>query len=669
MIAVFLILWTTMLSDLPQQSFQDSLRKVISETNDDSLKASLYYNLSKHYYPFDQDSAILYAENSIVFSEKSGTLKMKGNALNIMGVANLIKSDYEASLKLHLEALKIRESLKDSLGMLESNLNLGNIYYRSGELDKAADLYRKALGYALKLNNLKGQGLLYNNLGSYHRDLWRGNKEQKEYDLAIDYLKKSLTIKEQLNDYSGSVTTLTQLAELSHEVGDFKMGLSFLTRALKITESNHDLENEISVLGEMSAYYLKINDASKAMSYGMEAYEIARKMDSEFYISAISEKVINASLAQNDYKKAYEFLLIKKASDEALFNESRQKNRDELLIQYETEKKELENQQLIAEKEFVDLSLKRRNELLFGGSLLLLFFIGMIFIQRRNHRKVKSANQELKEAHELVTTQNNRIQSQADHLRQTNQALSEANKFRDKIFSVISHDLRGPLSSLRGTIDLWEQKMLDQDEVDEIMSLIARDTYSVSQMLNNLLIWAKTQMGSDEVILGDFKLNNLVNENAELFTPLLQRKNQELILSIPDDLEVHSDRERLNFIIRNIMMNAIKFTPEGGKISVAYLDHNQGEIHIKDTGLGMPAKILTKLFSDRIYSQPGTDGESGTGIGLMLCKEFAESIGAEILVETELGSGTSFIIRLNAKSDDRLNLSGLPNKSIDQEKR
>lgn len=661
------MLWTSLLSDVPQQSFQDSLRKAISETNDDSLRASLYYNLSKHYYPFDQDTAILYAKNSIGFADKSGTTKMKGNALNIMGVAQLIKSDYESALISHLEALKIRESLKDSLGMLESNLNLGNIYYRSGELDKAADLYRKALVYALKVNSVKGQGLLYNNLGSYHRDLWRVDKNQEDYDLAIDYLKKSLAIKEELKDFSGSITTLTQLAELSHEVGDFQIGLSFLTRALKLTESTKDLEKEMSVLGEMSVYHLKMNDADKAMSYGMKAYEIARKMDSQYYISAISENVINASLAQNDFKKAYEFLVIKKASEEAVFTETRQKNRDELLIQYETEKKELENKQLTAEKEFVNLSLTRRNELLIGGSILLVFFVGLVFIQKNNHRKVKLANLKLKESHELVTKQNNRIQSQADHLRSANDALSQANKFRDKIFSVISHDLRVPFSSLRGTIDLWERKMLDQDEVDEIMSLIARDTYSVSQMLNNLLIWAKAQMGSNEVMWSSFNLNTLVNENAELFIPQVQRKNQELVLTIPDDLEIESDRERLNFIIRNILMNALKFTPEGGKISVEYLDINQGELHIRDTGLGMTSKTLSKLFSDRIYSQPGTGGETGTGIGLMLCKEFSESMGAEILVESELGSGTSFIIRFNARMEEVV-LSKSSIDSVDQKK-
>ena len=110
--------------------------------------------------------------------------------------------------------------------------------------------------------------------------------------------------------------------------------------------------------------------------------------------------------------------------------------------------------------------------------------------------------------------------------------------------------------------------MLNKEEVNEIMSLISRDTHTVSLMLNNLLVWAKTQMGSSEVIVSQFKLNSLVNENADLFRHLLLRKNQNLIQSISDEVELTTDRERLNFIIRNILMNAIKFTPEGIRVNL-----------------------------------------------------------------------------------------------------
>ncbi|MDO8966871.1 tetratricopeptide repeat-containing sensor histidine kinase [Algoriphagus sp.] len=643
MLVLFFVLWTTFQSP---QAFPDSIQHLVSKTENDSLKAVLFYDLGKHYYGIDQDTAIFFAKSAIRLAEKLGLEKIKGNALNIMGVAQLIRSDYEDALKTHLQALKIREALKDSTGMLESNLNIGNVYYRNGEMAKAAEMYQKALVYGLAIKNLRGQSLIYNNLGNYHKDRWTQNQDQKDLDLALNYLQKSLQIKEELKDSHGLVNTLTQLAELN--MSDRGKASGYLLRALDIAEANQDVENKINVLNELSNYFLQGKDYAKVKEYALKSYQLAKDANSHFYISTTAEYLVAAALGQNDYKAAYEYLVVKKASDEALFNDNRQKVREELLIQYETERKELENQQLIQDQEYLDLSLRRRNELLIGSGLLLIAFGTLFWFQKKNHLKLKNAHVQLENAHVLAKEQNRRIQSQADHWNETNQALTKANQFRDKIFSVISHDLRAPFSSLHSIIQLWDKKLLSQDELQEVMPLIARDTHSLSQMLNNLLIWSREQMGVEEVQLSTFKLGELVNENVELLISQINLKNLDFTHENQTELEVHSDRERLSFIVRNILMNAIKFSPERGKIRVDY--PNGSEIRITDSGQGIEPEILSKLFSDRVNSQKGTAGESGTGIGLMLSKEFADSLGAEILVESEVGVGTSFRVVLKQKT-------------------
>ncbi|MBA4300251.1 MAG: hypothetical protein C0433_09150 [Cyclobacterium sp.] len=643
MLVLFFVLWITFQSP---QAFPDSIQNLVSKTENDSLKAVLFYDLGKHYYGIDQDTAIFFAKSAIRFAEKLGLEKIKGNALNIMGVAQLIRSDYEDALKTHLQALKIREALKDSTGMLESNLNIGNVYYRNGEMAKAAEMYQKALVYGLAIKNLRGQSLIYNNLGNYHKDRWTQNQDQKDLDLALSYLQKSLQIKEELKDSHGLVNTLTQLAELN--MSDRGKASGYLLRALDIAEANQDVENKINVLNELSNYFLQGKDYAKVKEYALKSYQFAKDASSHFYISTTAEYLVAAALGQNDYKAAYEYLVVKKASDEALFNDNRQKVREELLIQYETERKELENQKLIQDQEYLDLSLRRRNELLIGSGLLLIAFGTLFWFQKKNHLKLKNAHVQLENAHVLAKEQNRRIQSQADHWNETNQALTKANQFRDKIFSVISHDLRAPFSSLHSIIQLWDKKLLSQDELQEVMPLIARDTHSLSQMLNNLLIWSREQMGVEEVQLSTFKLGELVNENVELLISQINLKNIDFTHENQTELEVHSDRERLSFIVRNILMNAIKFSPERGKIRVDY--PNGSEIRITDSGQGIEPEILSKLFSDRVNSQKGTAGESGTGIGLMLSKEFADSLGAEILVESEVGVGTSFRVLLKQKT-------------------
>ncbi len=639
MLFLFLILWTAFQSPL---SFPDSIRNELSASRDDSVRAVLYYHLSKHYYSFEQDSAIQYAQQAIELAEKLGLEKIKGNALNIMGVAQLISSEYEESLKTHLQALRIREALRDSTGMLESNLNIGNVYYRNREMGKAAEMYKTALIYGIATKNLRGQSMIYNNLGNYYKDLWSQNQTSEALDQALTYLQESLRIKQDLKDTNGLVKTLTQLSELS--LNDRTRAKEYLMQALSIAEANPDIENKISVLEELCNYYLHENNYALVEKYALQAGRIAKDAGSHFYVSSSSEYLIEAALGLKNFKKAYDYLVMKTEADQILFNDNRQKVRDELLIQYESEKKELANQRLIHEQEYLDLSLQRRNELLLGTAILMGVLGALFWNQRRNHRALKLAHDQLEEAHQLATIQHTQILEQKERLHETNLELVEANQFRNKIFSVISHDLRAPFSSLNGIIQLWDSKLLSEDELFEVMPLIARETHSLSLMLNNLLMWSQSQLGADQVQLTTFDLGALVEESTNLLKSQAHQKNLVLSHTPKAGLRVTSDRERLSFIIRNILMNAVKFTPGGGEITVDY--PTDCEIRIRDTGIGMTSEMRSKLFSDRINSQKGTEGEPGTGIGLMLCREFAESIGSKILVESEVGRGTTFRILL-----------------------
>ncbi|GAB3221888.1 tetratricopeptide repeat protein [Algoriphagus aestuariicola] len=640
MLSLFLVLWTSLQTP---QSISDSIRNAINFAESDSTKAALYYDLAKHYYGFEQDTAILYAQNAIDLAESLGLQKLQASSLNIMGVALLISSEYERALTSHLEALKIRETLRDSTGMLESNLNIGNVYYRNGEMGKAAEMYEKALVYGLATKNLRGQSMIYNNLGNYHKDRWAQNQSKEDFDQAVEYLQESLKIKEELKDNNGLVKTLTQLSELS--IDDPQKAKDYLERALSIAEANQDIENKISVLHELASYHLKSKNFEIAKENALKAYRIAKDAGSHFYVSTAAEYLTEAALGQNDYKSAYEYLLIKNEADRAVFNDNRQKIREELLIQYESEKKELENQRLIQEQEYLDLTIQRRNELLLGTAILFLVLAVLYWLQRKNHKKLQVAHNLLAEAHQLSINQTARIQEQADHLNAANLELSKANKFRDKIFSVISHDLRAPFSSLHSIIQLWDKKILSEEELFEVMPLIAKETNSLSLMLNNLLIWSKSQLGSEEVRFSSFDISDLVAENTDLLLTQLTQKKQQLTIEATPGTKITSDRERLSFIVRNILMNAIKFTPPEGSIKIDY--PSPGEIRIQDTGQGMSPEMLSKLFTDRVASQKGTEGEAGTGIGLMLCREFAESIGAKILAESKIGQGTTFTIILD----------------------
>lgn len=642
----YLLVWIFTFELPIQQSKTDSLKMIVQQTSNDSVKASGLYNLSKLYYTYDQDTAIQYATEAKKISKKLGLQKMEANSLNIIGVSYLIKSDYENALSTHFEALGIREAIQDTVGMIESTMNLGNIYYRLQNSGKAIIQYNKSLELAQKINHERAMSLLYNNLGSYYLDRWQSFNEKPDFQMTKDLLEKSMNIKEKLQDKRGLINTLLQLGEVYYESGEKTKGIQMLTKSLEYSEELNDIEGRLSSLGTLSDYYKNNNSISKALEYAKQAYETAISTESYYQITIAASRMSSLSADIKDYKNAFEYLLVKEASNDSIFNDSRQKIREELEIQYESDKKELENQKLMKEGELSTFTIQRKNELLIIAIVGALFLISLVWYQRKINQKLRAAHRELELTNAKVQSQNLQIQQQSTELSRTNRALKKANKFREKLFSIISHDLRAPFASLNNSLDLWQAGELSQEEMDYILSNISTNTRSASILLSNLLQWAKTQMSSEQVEKTEISLGELISENQNLFAKQLSQKNLQMDNHIPAEVKIITDRERLNFILRNIISNSIKFTPEGGKITIDTDLQHPKTILIKDSGIGMSQAQIDGLFNKKQYSTVGTNGEQGTGIGLMLCKDFADSLGASISVSSIAGKSTTFWLEL-----------------------
>ncbi|WP_339753589.1 tetratricopeptide repeat-containing sensor histidine kinase [Algoriphagus aquimarinus] len=642
----YLLVWIFTFELPIQQSQTDSLKMIVQQTSNDSVKASGLYNLSKLYYTYDQDTAIQYASEAKKISKKLGLQKMEANSLNIIGVSYLIKSDYENALITHFEALGIREAIQDTVGMIESTMNLGNIYYRLQNSAKAIVQYNKSLELAQLIQHERAMSLLYNNLGSYYLDRWSSFNEETDFQMTKDLLEKSKNIKEKLQDKRGLINTLSQLGQVYYESGEKTKGIQMLTKSLEYSKELNDTEGKLSSLGTLSDYYKNNNSISKALEYAKQAYEIAISTESYYQITIAASRMSSLSADMKDYKNAFEYLLVKEASNDSVFNDSRQKIRDELEIQYESEKKELENQKLMKEGELSAFSIQRKNELLIIAIVTGLLLILLVWYQRKINQKLRVAHHDLELTNAKVQSQNEQIQQQSTELKTTNRALKKANKFRDKLFSIISHDLRTPFASLNNSLDLWQSGELSQEEMDYILSNISTNTRSASILLSNLLKWARTQMSSEKVEKTEISLGELISENQNLFAKQLNHKNLQMDNHIPDEVHITTDRERLNFILRNIISNSIKFTPEGGTITIETDPQHPKTILIKDSGIGMSQAQIDGLFSKKQYSTVGTNGEQGTGIGLMLCKDFADSLGATISVSSKAGRSTTFSVQL-----------------------
>lgn len=235
--------------------------------------------------------------------------------------------------------------------------------------------------------------------------------------------------------------------------------------------------------------------------------------------------------------------------------------------------------------------------------------------------------------------------------KQTEEELKKSVDVRNKLFSIIAHDLRGHISNFLPALNIISDKEVEDDDFKtEILQGLKKASFNTFNLLENLLNWARYQTDKISLKKSVFNINDLVAHNIDLFESYLVQKSIAVSFEPCNVYHVAADKESVNLIVRNLISNATKFTPRGGKIALC-LSEKSGNIHltIQDSGLGIPEEIQKNLFNkDIIHSTYGTDKEKGAGLGLMLCKEFADLNGGDIYVESIPGIGSSFTVRLKA---------------------
>ncbi len=232
-------------------------------------------------------------------------------------------------------------------------------------------------------------------------------------------------------------------------------------------------------------------------------------------------------------------------------------------------------------------------------------------------------------------------------LKTQNEKLHKLNSERDKFFSIISHDLRGPMGGLMGLVEMMaeEDQPFTEDEKKEMimnLSLSARNTFN---LLENLLEWSLMDRGLIEFKPQKLDLFAMMNECRNIAAESARKKMIEVLMDIPDESQVFADKNMLQTVIRNLLSNALKFTPKGGQvtISVSQTVNEMTVISVKDTGIGMSDDMRNNIFRiDAITKRPGTEGEQSTGLGLQLCREFVEKQGGKIWVGSVQFKGTVF---------------------------
>ncbi len=258
-----------------------------------------------------------------------------------------------------------------------------------------------------------------------------------------------------------------------------------------------------------------------------------------------------------------------------------------------------------------------------------------VFARVNAHLKLKLAREELKTANELLRT---------------------ANTTKDKMFSIIAHDLRGPIGSLSQGLDILvdHPDMIGTDEQkSDFMKELKSSAKGASLLLENLLCWARNQRCEIEYHPANIKLNPIIKNNINLLSGIAKDKTISLFSELKESLCVYADEDMIMTVVRNLISNALKFTPENGQVKVDAVSKDDFvEISVTDTGIGISENDTEKLFSpDEHFTTYGTRNEKGSGLGLLLCKDFVEKNSGKIWVETKEGKGSKFKFTLPERSE------------------
>jgi signal transduction histidine kinase len=579
-------------------------------------------------------------ENSLEILMRAYDLAKKINDKEIlMNVSNNIGVTYrrlaedDKALAYHLEALQLSEELNDLKNIAIASNSIGIIYTYQGDYDEALPYYYKALELEQKRNNYLGVAINYNSIAWIY-------ELKKDYKIAIEFYKKSLDANILNNNKKGIAICYSDLGKVYHTIGEYNLSLDYYKKTLAVNESLGDkshIARSYIYIGEsfrdLGDYSQSITNLEKGLKYAQQVNSKRLLMSAYEQLSLTFEKTNQLNLALSFYKK---FNIYK----DSVSNEEKSNQIIEMQTKYETNKKEQENELLKNKNHLNEALIQRQRILVFAtiSILTLIVFLALVLLNSRRKQK---------KAIVLLGIQKDEIHNQALNL-------EEAINTKNRFFSIIAHDLISPFNTLIGLSDTLKSNLngVSKEEIYEYVDLINKRSNETHELLINLLEWSLSQTKNIEYQPKKIEIKKVIKEKISLLEGQAIEKSIKLDFIEGDEVFVFADVNMLNTIIRNLVSNAIKFT-EKGKVTISYTKESEFcKVLVEDTGVGISEQNLSNLFEiDKPVSTKGTAGEKGSGIGLILCKEFIKKNKGKIFVESikNVGSKFAFTVPLFAE--------------------
>jgi signal transduction histidine kinase len=594
---------------VPQQDkAQIELKRII-----DTAKANLFSSPA-------QASTLL--KEAFLAAEKSGYKKLSYDAVYDLGTAYYLMGKFDSAGMYYIEAFNQSLATNDQEGIANGYNRMGLIYAIKEDYAASEESLQSGLKRASIISDTTLRCKLLLNLSITFDDWGQDSLALVQIDSAVDYA------------YSVGNTFFEAMSRnrkgyILSDLGLYKESIKSHKQALAVADADNKWEKCFGYAG-LSRAFLAMEDTDSSIYYGEKGLVLGTDLGGLWELQQVTKYLSEAFLLKEDYNKAYHFHVLHKSYSDSVFNKEKNQELNEFLLNAS----QLENSQLELENRLSRSLAEDRRIIVVTLLILVAVLIGFLFFVYRSYQLKHHLNRNLMEKSQIISDQHQLLLLQ-DHK-------------KDEILAVISHDMRSPISAMKSMIEILRMDVSTNDKYQKVLSDTEAYIDRLTRTLNDLLAWSKIQFSSSQDKLEKGQINEVATAVIKLLEGSARSKHISILHdSGAGDVSVYADFQKIRVIIRNLLNNAIKFTPEGGKI---YIDYEpMGEylrISLKDTGIGLDTEEIKALLSGTKRSTAGTKHEMGTGFGFDLCYRYSQSLGGTIEIESEKGIGSIFTLVL-----------------------
>jgi len=547
----------------------------------------------------ESENAIEILLTSLDLAEKNNISDYLTETFMMLGFAYRDSRDNTNAMKYFTAAKESAERTGRDENMSAILGEIGNLHTEAGNIEEGLKYQFKALEMRTKVNDSTMMGYSYNDIAnSYYL--------KKDYNRAIRYFEESLLLHKHMKNEWASFYSYINLASVFSDIREFGLQKTYLDSAKTLADN------------------LRMKPV----------YQLYHENCLQYF-----ENI-------NDFKEVYNHYKLLIAYSDSLESEEMSRRIAEITARYDAERKDRE----IEQQKVINRKLKLLTFLLVTGIALLvavtILLIRYYIIKKKVNAILEQKNREIIEKNEILQKNSREILTQRDELQFQRDEYQKLNATKDKFFSIIAHDLKNPFSGLIGLTDILisDNKSFSEEELKEVYSDLNQTSRVTYSLLENLLLWARSQTKSLHIEPEIINAGNLNSEIIALYEKQAKARNIKITCDTEPGLEYIADLNMIRTVMRNLVSNAVKFTNENGMISIkGRKEGKYAAISVEDTGIGLDEKSVNQIFRiDVNTSLIGNHHDKGSGLGLILCKEFVELNGGGITVESTPEKGSIF---------------------------